>query len=112
MAQGMVQVVPTHPGDFRIYNYTSSVSTASGTSILKSGGGVLHGFFVTATGSAATATSNIVDGTASAGTVLFSFSGTAAATNTLGIDLAFTTGLTIVSGAVTATTPTLLVLWK
>ena len=112
MAQGMVSVQPNSPYDFRQYNYTNSVATASGTSILKSGGGVLHGFFVSTTGSAATATSQIVDGTASAGTVLFTFSGTAAATNVLDIDLAFTTGLTMVSGAVTATTPTIMVLWK
>lgn len=113
MAQGQVTVYPNHPNDFRVYNYTNqAAATASAITVLKLGGGVLHGFMVSNTGAAATSQLLLLDGTSSGNTALFTISGTQAATQVLGIDLAFTTALSVQASVTTSTTPSATILWK
>lgn len=113
MAQGMVSVLPNHPGDFRVYNYTNiAAATGSAITVIKLGGGVLHGFNVSAAGAAATSQLILLDGTSSGNTAMYTISGTAAATAVLGLDMAFTTALAVQATVTTSTTASATVLWK
>lgn len=80
------------------YNYTNI--TTKTTTVAKTGAGVLHSIVINKAGSADTLT--VYDNTAASGTIIGTITVTASVNFVFLYDVAFSTGLTIVSGGTTA----------
>jgi hypothetical protein len=88
------------------YNYTNI--TTKTTTTAKTGSGVLHGIVINKAGSADTLT--VYDNTAGSGTTIGTITVTSSVNFVFLYDVAFSTGLTVVSGGTTAGDYT--VIWR